>query len=215
MYDAGFYSSINAGSLRSARKVVPRVMELAKPQSVVDVGCGQGVWLSVFKEHGCQIMGLDGDYVRPLISEFETVDFSKEWVHPHRYGLAVSLEVAEHLPKECAEGFVDHLTQLSDVVLFSAAIPGQGGFGHVNLQWPSYWAALFRARDYMVTGSLRDEFWDDEEVEVWYRQNLLLCVKRGPRHLSMSHLNWRTPLNVVHPILWMEWENCDFRAGPV
>ena len=91
-----------------------------------------------------------------------------------RYDLAISIEVAEHIEPGNAEEFVRLLTGLSDTVLFSAAIPGQGGTGHVNEQWPEYWAALFRASGYGAMDCLRTKIWDDAQIPFWYRQNCLI-----------------------------------------
>ena len=59
-----------------------------------------------------------------------------------KFDLVLSLEVAEHLPSECAEAFVESLVNLGPVILFSAAIPYQGGENHVNEQWPEYWVGV-------------------------------------------------------------------------
>lgn len=63
-YTSEFFDNIRNGSLRSAQVVVPIAIELARPKSVVDVGCGDGTWLSVFRHLGVNdTLGLDGDYV--------------------------------------------------------------------------------------------------------------------------------------------------------
>jgi len=51
-YSKDFFHEQKKGSLRSAKEVVPLVMDLIKPKSVIDVGCGIGAWLSVFREYG-------------------------------------------------------------------------------------------------------------------------------------------------------------------
>jgi hypothetical protein len=94
-----------------------------------------------------------------------------------RYDLAISLEVAEHLPPTAAAGFVSLLADLSDFVLFSAAVPGQGGVGHVNEQWPDYWISLFAGHGYSCLDVIRKRIWDDESIPLWYRQNILLFVR--------------------------------------
>src|SRR5208283_2885437 len=90
--------------------------------------------------------------------------------------LAMSLEVAEHLPPQSAKGFVDCLTRLAPVVLFSAAIPFQGENHHVNKQWPDYWVALFKADDYLPIDCIRGKIWGNDRVDYWYAQNMILFV---------------------------------------
>ena len=95
------------------------------------------------------------------------------------FDLAVALEIAEHLPDSAAECFVESLTGLAPAVLFSAAIPGQGGTGHLNERWPEYWSRLFAAAGFDPIDALRPRIWHDERVEVWYAQNTFLYVARG------------------------------------
>src|SRR5437879_5333008 len=145
LYSQDFYDEIELGSLQSAAVVVPRLMNLVRPQSVVDVGCGRGAWLTAFQKLGVsKILGIDGPHVdktRLLIPSecFRSVDLSQPFELPGRHDLVLCLEVAEHLPGSMANSLVKTLTKASSVIVFSAAIPGQGGTGHVNEQWPEYW----------------------------------------------------------------------------
>src|SRR5436309_14636146 len=140
-YTKEFCKSHTAGSRQSAEAIVPLVFALLKPQSVIDVGCGLGTWLSVFEEFGVKdVFGIDGDHVdRSMLQisneRFTAFDLKKPIQIDRRFDLVVSLEVAEHLPKDCAKTFVHSLTRLGPVILFSAAIPFQGGRAHLNEQW--------------------------------------------------------------------------------
>jgi len=198
-YDSNFFDAINPGSRRSAEVVVPLIMDLLRPATVIDVGCGEGIWLSVFRDKGCTIQGIDGEHVTPKIDRFTAVDLASDWSFPGRFDLAVSLEVAEHLPAAVADRFIANLTALSDVVLFSAAIPGQGGVGHINCQWPSYWHPKFAAHGYQCYDALRWLIWNDDRVEPWYRQNLLVFAKPGTIPFDPGFLG---ALDVVHPKIW-------------
>ena len=122
------------------------------------------------------------------------------------FDLVISLETAEHLPKEVAGSFVESLTKLGPVVLFSGAIPFQGGVGHVNEQWPAYWAAHFRQHDYVAIDCLREQIWNNQNIAWWYAQNLLLFVKNDYLQsckLLQAHCN-EMPLALVHPSLYLE-----------
>lgn len=168
---------------RAARRVVPWIMERLAPERVVDVGCGLGTWAAVFLEHGCDVLGLDGPWVPGDLlalppERFREVDLEGDVEVPGRFDLAVCLEVAEHLPEEAAPRLVELLTSTADTILFSAAVPGQGGDGHLNERWPAYWQELFRRRGFGFEDEVRWAFWDDDAVEWWYRQNLFL-VRRG------------------------------------
>ena len=153
-YGQDFYDAQSAGSRRSAEVIVPIVMDLLRPSKVVDIGCGSGAWLSVFKERGAsKVLGLDGHWVNTdclqiARDEFVPVDLEQPLKLQDRFDLAVCMEVAEHLAPETARPLVDSLVNLAPAVLFSAAVPFQGGTGHVNEQWPDYWVPrpLLRGR---------------------------------------------------------------------
>lgn len=182
-YTRSFYDEIRAGSLRSAEVIVPLVLQLLPVQSVVDVGCGDGSWLSVFRKLGVDdILGIDGHYVtRDLlqISEdhFQALDLTKPFALGRVFDLAISLEVGEHLPAECASAFVESVTRLAPLVLFSAAIPLQGGNHHINEQWPDKWAQLFQGHGYVPIDFIRKQVWQNDAVEWWYAQNTLLFAR--------------------------------------
>jgi len=179
-YDDTFFAGLEPGSARSASVVVPLVLRHFPAQSVVDVGCGVGAWLAEFSRHGVnECLGIDGDYVpraRLMIPQtsFHTCDLASFSPRGRRFDLACSLEVAEHLPPACAVPFVRSLVELAPVVLFSAAIPGQGGTGHLNEQWQSYWGGLFRDLGYVGVDCVRPAVFNDERVALWYRQNAIV-----------------------------------------
>jgi SAM-dependent methyltransferase len=184
LYDDTFYEGHVEGALRSARVIVPIVMKLATPASVVDVGCGRGAWLRVFQENGAKVvLGIDGSYVdssKLLIdaARFTAADLSKPIKIEGEFDLAVCLEVAEHLPTQSGPKLVRSLTAVAPVVMFSAAIPGQGGDGHLNERWPAYWAELFSKRDFEMIDAIRPQVREDLRVEPWYRQNILLFASK-------------------------------------
>ncbi len=214
-YNEQFYQSHQDGARRSAREIVPLVLELIQPKSVIDVGCGVGTWLSVFKENGIEdIYGVDGDYVNQQMlaipaERFFPFDLSKPLTFGRQFDLVVSLEVAEHLPAEYAAGFIQSLTKLGPVVLFSAAIPFQGGVNHINEQWPDYWARHFAEAGYVAIDCLRPKVWQNEKVEWFYAQNVLLFARRDyletqPALKREFEHSASTPPAVVHPKKYLE-----------
>lgn len=152
LYSPAFYEGQSPASHLAGRVVLPRVLELTAAASLVDVGCGVGTWVAAGRELGVpRVLGVDGPHVQRtslLVPQecFRSVDLSLRGATSGlgRFDLAISLEVAEHLPRERASSFVAELVQLAPAVLFSAAIPYQGGTDHINEQWPSWWAELFR-----------------------------------------------------------------------
>ena len=215
VYPERFYSTSWQRAARSARRVVPLVIDYLAPRSVVDVGCGVAAWLEVLREAGvADVLGVDGPHINTQLLRipaglFAVHDLSGPLQLPRGFDLAMSLEVAEHLPAAEAGRFVRDLTRLAPVVMFSAAVPGQGGTHHVNEQWPDYWAALFDANGYVVVDCLRPRIWRDEDVEFFYAQNLLLFVAadaldRYPLLKREEERRRGEPLSLVHPTRWLE-----------
>jgi SAM-dependent methyltransferase len=209
-YSADFYRDLDRTAAPSAARIVPRVLALAPIASVVDVGCGDGSWLAAFSEAGvADILGLDGPWISPHLLKIATRDFRRTKLDEpirveRRFELAMSVEVAEHLPAERAEGFVADLCALAPAVLFSAAVPGQGGDHHVNEQWPAYWAALFAKRGYRACDVLRPEIWQDEAIAWWYRQNLVIfadgeAARRHPKLAAALMAPGEAPNALIHP----------------
>jgi SAM-dependent methyltransferase len=185
VYDHAFFEMLRDTSLSSASELVPFVHEWIRPRSVVDVGCGEGTWLETFAAHGCHVVGIDSDWVpkdrlRIAPEQFIAHDLAQslpESLYSHPFDLAVSLEVAEHLPESRADGFVHDLARLAGHVMFSAAVPGQGGYGHINEQPHEYWIERFEDLGFAHTAILQRRFKHNEAVASWYRANVFIFMK--------------------------------------
>lgn len=175
---------------------------------MVDVGCGTGTWLANFKNLGtAHIQGYDG-YLRDTklleIPEenFSNQDLTKPLESSVKFDLCMCLEVAEHLPQSSALTLVESICSLSDFVLFSAAIPGQGGLHHLNEQWQEYWVEQFEKSGYKAFDYIRPKIWNNSKIQFWYKQNILLFVKsKRSFELDISEEEFFNP-NLVHPDLY-------------
>jgi SAM-dependent methyltransferase len=211
-YDVAFYRDHSEKARTSAEAIVPILIERLRPQSVIDIGCGTGVWLAVFASHGVDdVTGVDGDWVLPDALEISRERFvAARLDRPFRldrtFDLAMSLEVAEHLPERAAAAFVETLVRLAPYVLFSAAIPHQGGLQHVNEQWPDYWAARFARHGYEVVDAIRPRVWSTAGVAFWYQQNALIFARRdvlaaNPLLAADRAATVDSMVRIVHPTL--------------
>jgi hypothetical protein len=156
-----------------------------RPRSLVDVGCGTGVWLRAAMENGIEdLCGVDGVVASPehLVIR-ESLITKRDLTDPldvgRRFDVAICLEVAEHLDARHAPTLVDSLVNLADTVVFSAACPGQRGQHHVNCQWPGYWQALFNRHGFWCDDTIRWRIWLIDAIEPWYRQNIFIA-RRDP-----------------------------------
>ncbi|MFH1993178.1 MAG: methyltransferase domain-containing protein [Pseudomonadota bacterium] len=221
VYDEDFYNNQSETSSRSACAVVPILLDLIGPHSVVDVGCGLGTWLAPFCEYGLvDILGIDGDYIdrkRLQIPEdcFLSMDLSNPIsLNNRKFDLVLCLEVAEHIPEINASKLIDFITTLAPVVFFSAAIPGQGGACHVNEQWPDYWSELFGKQGYQIIDVVRLKIWEMAQVEPWYCQNSFIFVRESQLDrfpdLVASASRSQLPLRLVHPELFRRFASLEY-----
>jgi cyclopropane fatty-acyl-phospholipid synthase-like methyltransferase len=215
VYDYDFYKDRHQKTVYSAEKVLSLIFAvLPEVHSAVDFGCGVGSWLSVVRENGVrEVLGLDGPWVNQGLleisaQEFQQVDFEEFIDLEKKFDLAITLEVAEHLSEKSAPSFVKSLTKASDFILFSAAIPFQGGRGHINMQWQDYWVNLFADRGFVVLDFVRKQIWHETQIPVHYRQNTLMFVRREAMqrvHLTESSgFDNNLPISLVHPEMYLK-----------
>ena len=202
-YNPKFYRELSSAQ-ESAREVLPFVFDVIRPAAVVDIGCGTGNWLSIANELGVkEILGVDGAWAEGHLvippEKFVAHDLATPLKLSRRFDMALSLEVAEHLSASAARIFVQSLCDAADVIVFSAAIPGQGGRRHLNEQWPAYWAELFHDLRYECYDFLRPRIWNNRRVAWHYAQNSMIFVREGCRHSFGEPV---LPLPLVHPVLW-------------
>lgn len=187
---------------------MPRLIDLLRPQSVVDIGCGVGSWLAEFIAAGVtDVRGFDFH-----VTHGSTLEVPAAVVHEANlgtvlpaqqvYSVALCLEVAEHLPPERADSFVAELTGLAPICVFSAAVPGQGGAGHLNEQWPAYWRERFAANGFVQHDILRASLWEEPMVAWWYAQNLFIYADptaEPAERLHAAAARAVLPERIVHP----------------
>lgn len=211
LYGAEFHAGRDARTRSTARTILSYVFDWCQINSVCDVGCGVGTWLAVARELGAEtVSGYEGPWgassklvVDPALIEFR--DLEQPIRAKTRFDLVLSLEVAEHLSAARGPGLVADLCRLGDLVLFSAAIPKQGGVGHINERWQSYWADLFDGQGYQAIDAIRPLIWRDESIPCWYRQNILLYARRQApvmTTLAEARLPATSYIDIVHPDLF-------------
>jgi SAM-dependent methyltransferase len=181
-----FYQDRDALTKYSATLVLKYLFQIFDTQkSIVDVGCGVGTWLAVAEHLGAnQILGLEAPWIQNVSdmtidkTKVMIVDLEEHWTLPGDYDLGICLEVAEHLNESSGTQLVRELTNKCNIVLFSAAVPGQGGHGHINEQWPLYWQKKFQDAQFEAIDCIRPLLWNQSNVPWWYRQNIILYARK-------------------------------------
>jgi SAM-dependent methyltransferase len=212
-------------NLKAAEIILPHIISAYNIKSVLDIGAGIGTWLNVAESIGIKdLLGVDGSWVSKdllKISEnyFIEHDITKPINFNKTFDLIICLEVAEHLPESSAFNLIDILTKHGDLILFSAAVPKQGGQNHINEQTPAYWQELFRAKGYNFYDYIRPYIWNNKDIEWWYRQNIFLVSNKIIEPIFKFH----APNNFyIHPELFylktkhLEWQETNlirYREG--
>jgi SAM-dependent methyltransferase len=189
VYDERFYAKGDPMKLDSYPRFAEALIRLRSPRTVVDVGSGSGLMLAEFAKRGVDVQGIEGSRAaieRSQLGE-RIVRANLERGVPDlgNFDLALCIEVAEHLTARSAPRLVEGLTRLSDVVVFTASQPGEGGLVHMNPQPESYWRELFAKQGFAVS-PLRDDLLDAiaDVPEPRYLHENLMVFERSSRVAS-------------------------------
>lgn len=186
-YAHDLYRDHDAATRHSAQTVLALTLDMLPPvHSVVEFGCGVGTWLAAAKSLGVEhVLGYEGDgpddgHLLVEADEFRRIDFATATpLSSARHDLALSLDVAQHLPHAAVAPFIAALCGATDFVIFSAAAPGRGDTGPINKTWPAYWTDLFAEHDFAALDPFHEQNGYDGGIKSTYCKNTLLLVKRA------------------------------------
>lgn len=120
------------------------------PVSVLDVGCGEGHAVQWFWDHGVSAIGIDGLRENILNSvagnQLIWCDLTQGF-YKFPVDLVWSSEVLEHIEERFLDNLLDTLAN-GRIIAMTHAVPGQGGYHHVNCQPAEYWVEKICARGY-------------------------------------------------------------------
>ncbi len=185
-YDHVLDHALSIPTVTGASAALSTILGSKRPRSLLDVGCGRGIWLRAAVDLGISdVLGIDGaDVASEILATAKTnirfCDLSKPFSLGRRFDMALCLEVAEHLPEHSSDDLISSIVAHSDSVLFSAACPGQDGQNHINCRWPAYWQSRFNSHGFACDDSTRWQIWDNARIEPWYRQNIF-WARRDPK----------------------------------
>jgi SAM-dependent methyltransferase len=190
VYTRSYYRDVVEDSAKeSAVKISNSIVNELAPKRVIDVGCGTGALLGALRDKGCDVFGLEYskaglDYCVTRGLPVKSFDIKTDTFTPEEpFNLAVSMEVAEHLPESSADQYISLLVNLAEVIVFTAATPGQGGLDHINEQPHSYWISKFAEKGFNYhreqSKLWRQDWKHSSTVSSWYYQNLMIFERQS------------------------------------
>jgi SAM-dependent methyltransferase len=223
-YDILFYEYIRHGSVRSANALLPHVIGVLGTDSVLDVGCGAGAWLAVHHDFGiADYIGVDGNYVDGSMllidaAKFLPRDITAPFDLGRQFDLVQCLEVGEHIPTASSAMLVDNIVRHGKRVLFSSAVPGQGGEQHINEQPYAFWRRLFAERGFRLFDFIRPRIQEDDKIEPWYRYNVLFfchedAIGQLPPAVTTARVPDDMPIKDYSPASY-RWRKAAMRLLP-
>lgn len=188
----------------SAAVIMPIIMRMYNPFSVIDIGCRDGVFLEWAARCGAgALLAIDKfeqeifDILKVPRENFYGMDLEKDEFPEieHRCDMAICLEVAEHMSDAGARRMIEWLCKNSKRILFSAALPGQGGEGHINERWLSYWISVFAEHGWYPDGTIRSVLWKEVKIQPYYRQNIMMFFPYQSASCGFIE-------DAIHPAMW-------------
>lgn len=217
-YDSDFFNSSSIETYQSAQSYLQLTELFYKYSTVADVGAGMGSWSRAAVEMGKNVISIDGEWVEKINPnqslKYIFLDLNHELKISRKFDLSICVEVAEHLAPERSESFIFELCQLSDVIIFGAALPRQGGVGHINCRPHSFWIDLFSINGFEVLDAFRPSFWYNGRVAPYYTQNTFLFCKKKYAWLDCKNSKAihskcipsqgcsRLPYNFARSLIW-------------
>ena len=187
VYSSEYYAYVDREAVRSAPVIVLSVIRDLRPTRVLDVGCGTGALLNEFKSQGVCGVGLEYseaglEMCRSRNLEVFPFDIeSREEPQVGAVDIVTCFEVAEHLHEGHADRLVHLLTKAGRVVVFTAAVPGQGGGAdHVNEQPHEYWIEKFESAGFRFDADISSRWrveWSNSGAATFYSQNAMVFTR--------------------------------------
>jgi len=183
IYDSRFFTNTIKLEEPSARAIADILIRHFQPRSIVDIGCGCGIYLAALAKKGVEILGYDGSPAAVAMSlagdKIKLYDLCEPLSLDKKFDLCLCIEVAEHLPAKCADALLQTLTCAADKIIFTAATPGQGprSIGHINEQPHEYWVEKFKKLGFdlnlKLTQKIKAEM-EEREAVWWVVKNLMI-----------------------------------------
>ena len=157
-----------------------------QPKTVLEIGCGPGKLTKALSVHVNKIVAFDG-FSNPEFNDYSNIMFHRldlnnntdkvKEIQDQHFDIAICMEVAEHINPQASASLIKLLTKHANVVIFTAAVPNQGGHGHINCQPRTFWNKLFVEQNFTINTKVMPFIQSNENIAIWYRLNITDYVK--------------------------------------
>lgn len=169
------------------REILDSAIERWHPRSFLDVGCGTGQAIDYVINRGIECMGLEGSAVAidqsPVKPQIRMANLNEPIDLGQRFDMVWCFEVAEHIHPKFTETFLDTLTSHGNLIVLSAAQPGQGGAGHFNEQPPSYWIQRMTRRGFVLEEQFTQQL---HALPVTHSENMMVFTRSCPHETKQK-----------------------------
>ncbi len=195
IYNKDFFLSNQKEGLKIAEWFISLLQDIFEFQSLIDLGCATGHYLFyALKEGVSDVLGVEGSP-----AAFSNLLVDKKYIIQHdlrkplnlnrKYDIALSIEVAEHIDKKYSDVYLKSMCDCSDLIIFTAATPNQGGKCHVNEQPHKWWIEKFKKHsfrfDKKMTDLLRRKIKENAEagkfIVFWLEPNIMVFCRESKR----------------------------------
>lgn len=156
MYNREFHKSIENDEYPQAVRLSEYITTFINPGCFLDFGCSTGLYLKEVKNRLPNIPSVGFEFSQEAVDaalcpNIYKTDLTENVVIqrvPNTLGLC--LEVLEHIEDKYWKQVLLNMTRSCDKIIFSAAVPGQGGVGHINCRPKIDWIKRFHELGWVV-----------------------------------------------------------------
>lgn len=155
------------------------VLQEQKIKSILDLGCGTGVYSKLFIDNNIDCDCCDG---HPETNSLTNgICFTKDLSTPINFGrtydCVMSLEVGEHIPESLENYFIENIVNHShNLIIISWAIPGQPGNGHVNCKSNKYIIDKIQKYNF-IFNQKTSEYLRQNSSLYWFKNTIMVFQK--------------------------------------
>jgi hypothetical protein len=196
-YTPNFYEEVASRADVASQICANLLKETLLIETLIDVGSGTGIWTRNFLltiDQLKELTSIDLPTTRRIYLEDSSLDLSKiriieqdlvanPYLPEEIFDLTICVEVLEHLVEDAGIKLIEEFGKKTKFLLFSAAVPGQGGTHHINEQKYAYWYEKLKNSGFVPLDIMRPSL-NKPEVPSYYRHNIVLWVNLN--HISSS-----------------------------